>query len=188
MVLLELITPMVKTYPSEKGRESVNNGLQILGGYGYTMDFILQQYLRDIRIISLYEGTTGIQSLDLLGRKITMKNGKALQLLSARIQGDIEAAMTYDDLKPYAQTLGKNLMMAQETLAFLMPFAMKGEFERFLSDATIFMEFFSTITIGWQWFKIATAAKQALVTGKTEYSTEFSKVKFIQCVSIISMK
>lgn len=176
-LLLELLTPMVKTYPAEKGRESVNNGLQILGGYGFTMDFILQQYLRDIRIIALYEGTTGIQSLDLLGRKITMKNGKALQLLAARIQEDIQAAMTYDDLKPYAQTLGKNLMMAQETLGFLMPFAMKGEFERFLSDATIFMEFFSTITIGWQWLKIATAAKQALVIGKTEYAAEFYESK-----------
>jgi alkylation response protein AidB-like acyl-CoA dehydrogenase len=176
-LLLELLTPMVKTYPAEKGRESVNNGLQILGGYGYTMDFILQQYLRDIRIIAIYEGTTGIQSLDLLGRKITMKNGKALQLLAAKIQEDIQAAMTYDDLKPYAQTLGANLLMVQETLGFLMPFAMKGEFERFLSDATIFMEFFSTITIGWQWLKIATAAKQALITGKTEYSPAFYESK-----------
>ncbi len=176
-LLLELLTPMVKTYPAEKGRESVDNGLQILGGYGFTMDFILQQYLRDIRIIAIYEGTTGIQSLDLLGRKMTMKNGKALQLLAARIQEDIAAASTYDDLKPYAQTLGKNLLMAQETLAFLMPFAMKGEFERFLSDATIFMDFFSTITIGWQWLKIATAAKQALVTGKTEYAADFYESK-----------
>ncbi len=67
---------MAKTYPSEKCQEAINNGLQIFGGYGYCMDFPLQQYYRDIRINSLYEGTTGIQSLDLLGRKVTIQNGK----------------------------------------------------------------------------------------------------------------
>ena len=76
-LLLEMIIPIVKTYPSEAGSASVNNGLQVLGGYGFCADFILQQYYRDIRISALYEGTTGIQSQDLLGRKVTMSNGKA---------------------------------------------------------------------------------------------------------------
>ena len=69
--LLEMIIPVVKTYPSEAGSYSVNNGLQVLGGYGFCSDFILQQYYRDIRISAIYEGTTGIQSQDLLGRKDT---------------------------------------------------------------------------------------------------------------------
>ncbi len=64
-LLLELLTPVAKTYPSEKGKQAVDAGLQVLGGYGFCTDFVLQQYLRDIRIMSLYEGTTGIQSLDL---------------------------------------------------------------------------------------------------------------------------
>ena len=67
--LLELLTPVVKTYPAEKGKEAVDTGLQVLGGYGFCMDFDLQLYYRDIRIISIYEGTTGIQSLDLMARK-----------------------------------------------------------------------------------------------------------------------
>lgn len=87
-LLLEFLTPIAKTYPSEMGRIAINNGLQVLGGYGYCMDFPLQQYLRDIRIMAIYEGTTGIQSLDLLGRKIPMENGKALQLLTARDDDD----------------------------------------------------------------------------------------------------
>ena len=82
-LLLELLTPLVKTYPSEMGAVAVSNGLQILGGYGFTIDFILQQYHRDIRIFTLYEGTTGIQSLDLLGRKIPMQRGKAVEFLAA---------------------------------------------------------------------------------------------------------
>ncbi|MEL7145998.1 MAG: acyl-CoA dehydrogenase family protein, partial [Bacteroidota bacterium] len=81
-LMLELLTPIVKTYPAEKGKEAIDNGVQVLGGYGYTTDFILQQYYRDVRIISIYEGTTGIQSLDLLGRKAMMKNGAVLQDLA----------------------------------------------------------------------------------------------------------
>ncbi len=76
--LLEMIIPVVKTYPSEAGIYSINNGLQVLGGYGFCSDFILQQYYRDIRISSIYEGTTGIQSQDLLGRKMMLIMVKAL--------------------------------------------------------------------------------------------------------------
>ncbi|MEZ4985883.1 MAG: acyl-CoA dehydrogenase family protein [Saprospiraceae bacterium] len=65
-LLLEILMPVTKTYPSEKGKQAVDNGLQVLGGYGFCSDFVLQQYYRDIRIFSIYEGTTGIQSLDLL--------------------------------------------------------------------------------------------------------------------------
>ena len=74
--LLEMIIPVVKTYPSEAGIYSINNGLQVLGGYGFCSDFILQQYYRDIRICSIYEGTTGIQSQDLLGRKMMLNEGE----------------------------------------------------------------------------------------------------------------
>ncbi|HAK80040.1 MAG TPA: acyl-CoA dehydrogenase, partial [Runella sp.] len=72
-LILELLTPIAKTYPTEMGLVAVSNGLQVLGGYGFTEDFPLEQYYRDIRITPIYEGTTGIQSQDLLGRKMTMK-------------------------------------------------------------------------------------------------------------------
>lgn len=176
-LLLEVLTPIVKTYPSEMGLTSISNGLQILGGYGFCNDFPLQQYYRDIRITSLYEGTTGIQSLDLLGRKMTLRNGKGLQLLAAEIQQTIEAAMTFDDLKAYAQKLVDDLKLNQKVLGFLMPFAMKGEHERFLSDATIFMELMSTTMIAWQWLKLATVAKQKLVMGNGEQQDEFYESK-----------
>lgn len=175
--LLELLTPIAKTYPSEMGQVSVSNGLQVLGGYGFCSEFVLQQYYRDIRIMAIYEGTTGIQSLDLLGRKTTMKNGKAVQLLGAEIQKTIEAANTYDELKPYAKTLGGKLGEMQEILMHLMPFAMQGDYERFLSDATAYMEYAGTIVIGWQWLQMAVAAKQALVTGKLTYGEQFYESK-----------
>ncbi|MBX2872204.1 MAG: acyl-CoA dehydrogenase [Saprospiraceae bacterium] len=172
-LLLELLTPITKTYPSEKGRKSIDNGLQILGGYGFCTDFVLQQYYRDIRIFSLYEGTTGIQSLDLLARKVTMNNGRALQLLVAEMQEAIEAAMTYDELKPYAKALGDKMQLTQQVLGHLLAYAMKGKYQEFLADATIFMEFMGTIVIAWQWLKLATVAKEALVTGQGKYTAEF---------------
>jgi butyryl-CoA dehydrogenase len=177
LLLLELLTPIVKTYPAEKGKQAVDTGLQILGGYGFCMDFILQQYLRDIRIISIYEGTTGIQSQDLLGRKVTMQNGKALQLLAGLIQDDIKSAMAYEELHAASKDLGASLMLVQEVLAKLLPHAMKGNYERYLADATIFMDLFGTIVIGWQWLKIAHKAKAALAAGDTSQTKAFYESK-----------
>jgi len=176
-LLLELLTPIAKAYPSEKGREAVDNGLQVLGGYGFCDDFVLQQYYRDIRIMAIYEGTTGIQAQDLLGRKVTMQQGKAVQYLAAEIQRDIQQALTYDELKPYAAKLGEKLQLAQRVLGQLMPYAMKGQYERYLSDATVFLQFMSTIAVAWQWLKMATAAKEAMVTGDEAYGLPFLESK-----------
>lgn len=175
--LLEMIIPVVKTYPSEAGSYAVNNGLQILGGYGFCSDFILQQYYRDIRISAIYEGTTGIQSQDLLGRKMTMGNGEGLKLLAAEIQKTLEEASNYEALLPYVKTLGEKLEMTQQILGSLMPFAMKGDYERFLADATIFMEFFSLVILGWTWLDMGVHVQQALLTGTGNYSDDFYNSK-----------
>lgn len=172
-LLLELLTPLVKTYPAEMGQVSVNNGLQILGGYGFCSEFVLQQYYRDIRIMAIYEGTTGIQSLDLLGRKITMKGGKAVQLLGSEMQAAMQEANTYDELKPYAKVVGEKMAETAKVVEYLMQFAMKGQHERFLADATLFMDFFGTIVLGWLWLRMGTVAKKALVTGNLTQTSEF---------------
>jgi len=176
-LLLELLTPIAKTYPSEMGRVSISNGLQVLGGYGFCTEFMLEQYYRDIRIMSLYEGTTGIQSLDLLGRKVVMKNGESMKHLTKEIINTIKEAQNYDDLKPYAERLKRASKNLEETLMHLLQFAMSGNHERYISDATIFMEFMSNVLIGWQWLKMATCAKTALVTGSTTQSNDFYESK-----------
>ena len=156
--LLELLTPMVKTYPSEAGKRSVDNGLQVLGGAGFCDEYVLQQYYRDIRIMSIYEGTTGIQSLDLLGRKIFMADGKALTHLCQEITATLGLCQSIPELAPYAQQLQAQLELNQQLLQHLAPLAAQGDFEALLSDASLYMEFLSNVVVAWQWLKMALAA------------------------------
>ena len=176
-LLLEMIIPIVKTYPTEAGTLSVSNGVQVLGGYGFCSDFILQQYYRDIRIFSIYEGTTGIQSQDLLGRKVPMENGKALELLLTEILHTITEAMEFDELRSSAKILGDKIKLTRSVLDFLVPFAKKGNYERFLSDANLFMEFLSHVVIGWLWLDIAVNAQRNILEGDQTYSKTFYESK-----------
>ena len=162
-LLLEILTPMAKTYPSEMGVLSTSQSVQTFGGYGFTEDFPVEQYYRDIRITPIYEGTTGIQAQDLLGRKMTMKGGKAAQLLFAEISKAIADASTYDELKPYADKMKAELKQVQEVMIALMPHALS-DVERYLSDATLFLEMMGNIVVAWQWLKQATVATRTLLT------------------------
>jgi butyryl-CoA dehydrogenase len=176
-LLLEFLTPITKTYPSEKGKLAVDNGLQILGGYGFCADFILQQYYRDIRIMSIYEGTTGIQSLDLLGRKVLMENGLVLKTMLAEIQSTIYEAKKETNLVKTAQELEEQLPLVEATLAHLIPIAMKGETEKFVSDATLFMEAIGSIIVAWQWLKIGISASNELKSSNLGFSESMLKNK-----------
>lgn len=164
-LLLEILTPIMKTYASEQGNRSTSLALQIYGGYGYTVDFPAQQYYRDLRIMSLYEGTTGIQSLDLLGRKVTMENGKAAQLLVKNILATTQAAAAYAALQPQAEALQKEVQRLGSTLEALSAYAKAGHVERYIADATVFMEMASYIVIAWQWLHQSLVAQRCLEAG-----------------------
>lgn len=176
-LLLEFLTPITKTYPSEKGKLAVDNGLQVLGGYGFCADFILQQYYRDIRIMSIYEGTTGIQSLDLLGRKVLMENGLVLKTMLSEIQQTISEGKMDERLVVTAKELEDQLPMVEATLAHLIPIAMKGETEKFVSDATLFMEAVGSIVVAWQWLKIGITASNLLRSSDVAFSETMLKNK-----------
>lgn len=164
-LLLEILTPVVKTYSSEQGNRAASLAIQVLGGYGYTADFPQQQYYRDLRIMAIYEGTTGIQSLDLLGRKMTMENGAALLQLAQHIGSTIQEAVQHPTLQPYANTLQIEMNRMGRTLRELGQFAQQGDAERYLADATVFMEMAGYVIIGWQWLKMAVVAQKALDAG-----------------------
>jgi butyryl-CoA dehydrogenase len=164
-LLLEILTPIVKTYSSEQGSRSAALAVQTLGGYGFTMDFPVQQHYRDLKIMSIYEGTTGIQSLDLLGRKATMEKGKAMALLLQEMKKTADGARKDPELEPYGRQLDAAMAKVQTVLGHLVTFA-GTDVNRFLSDATVFMEHVSYVVIAWQWLKMAATAQEILVKGQ----------------------
>lgn len=176
-LLLELLTPIAKSFPSEYGNESVSLGMQVLGGAGYTDDFVLEQIFRDIRVNSIYEGTTTIHGLDLLGRKMMMKGGKPVQLLTEEIQATIGEAMAIEETKAMAENLGKSLMSVQQVMGHLMGLAKSEDPKIFLADATIFLDYFSLHVIGWLWLREAVAATKGLPTADGQDETNFYKSK-----------
>jgi butyryl-CoA dehydrogenase len=161
-LLLELLTPIVKTYPSEMGNLSVSAGLQCLGGYGYCKDFPLEQYYRDTRINSIYEGTTGIQGMDLLGRKMLMKNGQAAVLFFQEVGKTIHDAKIISGLENYASQMQEAMQLLQKTTSYLLGLAQKERPEVFLTDATLYLEMTGHITIAWQWLMQGMVAAKAL--------------------------
>jgi butyryl-CoA dehydrogenase len=161
-LLLDLLTPVAKSYPSEMGILSVSQGLQCLGGYGYCDEFPLEQYYRDVRIHPIHEGTTGIQGMDLLGRKVVMKNGKALFLFLEELDKAIAAGRAVPECAPCAEPLAAAAETLKEVTTSLTTLAMKGEIELFLADATLYLEFFGIVVIAWQWLLQAVTAAEAL--------------------------
>lgn len=180
-ILQEVLIPVCKSYPAEMGILSCSQGLQILGGYGYCDEFPLEQYYRDCRIHPLHEGTTGIQGIDILGRKMTMKKGKGLQLYLTEVRKTIAAAREDAELKPYAQALETVLGKLESVTAHLVGIAAQGNQEFFLADATLFLEFFSIIAIAWQWLLQAATAKKALATNPLQADVNFYQGKIHTC-------
>lgn len=161
-LLLDLLTPVAKTYPSEMGLLSISQGLQCLGGSGYCDDYPLEQHYRDARIHTIHEGTTGIHGLDLLGRKIMMKNGKAYKLYMEEVQKTIREAENFEPLQPYTQKLNDSLAMLQKVTSHLMGVREKGTPELFLADATLYLELFGIISVAWQWLVQAAVVVKAV--------------------------
>jgi butyryl-CoA dehydrogenase len=161
-LLLEILTPVAKSYPSEMGVHAISQGLQCLGGSGYCDDYPLEQYYRDSRIHPIHEGTTGIQGMDLLGRKVIMQNGQAFLLYINELQDTITAAKEYKDLEKSACELNETLTKLQEVTQHLLSIAQQQGPEAFLADATLYLEFFGIVTIAWQWLLQGIAAQKAL--------------------------
>jgi butyryl-CoA dehydrogenase len=163
-LLLDLLTPIAKSFPSEMCCLSTSAAVQILGGAGYTTDFPVEQYYREARIHPIHEGTTGIHGLDLLGRKITIHNGKAAQIYFEEVSKAIKEASQVTEIQLFSEKLQKYLGKAQQATGHLLGLAGKGEIEKYLADATLYLEMFGIITIAWQWLNQALIAQQNLAT------------------------
>lgn len=178
-LLLDLLTPVAKSYPSEMGILSTSLGIQCFGGYGYCQDFPAEQYYRDMRIHPIHEGTTGIQGMDLLGRKVIMKDGCALVLFKAEVQAALDAAGKYPELKKMADGLGDAMQDLEAVTMHLAAIGMEKGPEVYLADATLYLELFGIVTIAWQWLLQATVASAALQNKISAADTHFYTGKIL---------
>lgn len=176
--LLDLLTPVAKSYPSEMGIPSISQGLQILGGYGYCDEFPLEQYYRDARIHPIHEGTTGIQGITLLGRNVVMKNGLAFKLYLEEVQKTIQEAEAFSELKFYAQQLKEALEKLQKVTLHLVGLAGSKGPEVFLADSTLYLELFGILSIAWQWLLQALSIQKALSQSPSGSEADFYQGKF----------
>ncbi|MBB2486003.1 acyl-CoA dehydrogenase [Mitsuaria sp. WAJ17] len=153
-LLLEVLIPIAKSWPSEWCLEANSLAIQVLGGYGYTRDFPVEQHWRDNRLNMIHEGTHGIQALDLLGRKVVMEGGTALMALARRINETIAAAGQVPGLAEAANQLAQAL--AQVGAATKAAWS-TGEPEAALANATPYLQAFGHTVLAWIWLDVVLA-------------------------------
>ena len=154
-LLLEVLTPIAKSWPSEWCLEANSLAIQIHGGYGYTRDFPVEQYWRDNRLNMIHEGTHGIHGMDLLGRKVRMDGGRAMELLAQRIADTAARARVQPELAGYAAAL----QSAWERIAAATRAAWSdGDPGSALANAVPYMQAFGHGVLAWIWLDVATAA------------------------------
>jgi butyryl-CoA dehydrogenase len=157
-LLLEVLTPIAKSWPSEWCLEANSLAIQVLGGYGYTRDFPVEQYWRDNRLNMIHEGTHGIQALDLLGRKVVMDGGAGLAVLREAIAATVERATAVDVVAEHAQPLAD----AVERLAAATRDAWStGVPEEALANATPYLQAFGHVVVAWIWLDVAVRVARA---------------------------
>jgi alkylation response protein AidB-like acyl-CoA dehydrogenase len=150
-LLLEVLTPIAKSWPSEWCLEGNSLAIQVHGGYGYTRDFPVEQYWRDQRLNMIHEGTHGIQALDLLGRKVVMDGGAGLKLLASRIGATIERAGHADGFAAHANALAAAL---QSLGAATQSAWATGVPEEALANATPYLQAFGHVVLAWMWLEV----------------------------------
>ncbi len=156
-LLLEVLTPIAKSWPSEWCLEANSLAIQVLGGYGYTRDFPVEQYWRDNRLNMIHEGTHGIQALDLLGRKVVMDGGAGLKLLAGRISATAQSAGQVAGLAEPANALAGAL---QRLGAATKSAWATGVPEEALANATPYLQAFGHVVLAWMWLDVALACER----------------------------
>jgi alkylation response protein AidB-like acyl-CoA dehydrogenase len=172
--LLEVLTPIAKSWPSEWCLEANSLAIQIHGGYGYTRDFPVELYWRDNRLNMIHEGTHGIQGLDLLGRKVNLDDGAAFAQLGVKIAKTVHMAGTIPELSIFSLALDQGF----ERLRAATHAAWETEIpEDATANATAYLQAFGHLTIAWIWLELAITAVRLLDDEKSLASQEFLRGK-----------
>ena len=160
--LLDLLTPIVKSWTAEYGCKANDLAIQVLGGSGYTRDYPVEQFYRDNRLNPIHEGTNGIQALDLLGRKMTQNNGAGFRALLGHVRASIAEARETDLAAPLAAELEQALATVERTAGSLMTAMGEQGPERVLTNAWVYLDLMGRFVVGWLWLRQATVAARGL--------------------------
>jgi len=163
--LLDLLTPIVKAWPSEFCLKANELAIQILGGHGYTREYPVEQYYRDNRLNPIHEGTNGIQSLDLLGRKLAQDGGAGLKQLLRLIAETSRRAKAYEILTELRQPLEQLVARLQTVTLGLLGDLAQGKVNATLANSALYLKAFGHTVIGWRWLEQAIHAQQGLANG-----------------------
>ncbi|CAG2160618.1 acyl-CoA dehydrogenase [Cupriavidus numazuensis] len=171
-LLLDILTPVAKSWPSQWCLEANSLAIQVHGGYGYTREYNVEQFYRDNRLNPIHEGTHGIQGLDLLGRKVVMHDGFAFSLLRERVERTCDRARNAGDadLSRYALALTLSVSRLADVTRQLWA---AGDVNVTLANASVYLEAFGHVVLAWIWLEQALLAQQALYCAGSDADAEF---------------
>ena len=166
-MMIGLLTPVIKGYGTDKGYEVATNMQQVFGGHGYIEEWGMSQFVRDARIAQIYEGTNGVQAMDLCGRKLAQKGGAAIQAFFKVVGEDIAAAKDDEALARMAGALEKALGQQQAATMWFMQNAMQNP-NHLGAGAHHYMHIMGIVSLGWMWLRMAKTAAAALAGGSDD--------------------
>lgn len=160
--MVEVLTPIGKAYATDRSFEVCVKAIQVLGGYGFCEDYLVEQYARDCKITSIFEGTTGIQAIDLFGRKINLRKGEAFQTIITKIEQTIKETSGVSELSQYTEEVGKHLAGLKEITNILREQSSSKNAYQAYSWATPYLEIFGDVVLGWMFLWQARVAYDKL--------------------------
>jgi alkylation response protein AidB-like acyl-CoA dehydrogenase len=168
--ILNFLTPIIKSWPSEWGPKSNDLAIQVLGGHGYVNEHPVEMFYRDNRLNPIHEGTTGIQSLDLLCRKVSMNDFKGYQAFLTEMYDTVDSAQSHEKLQLYAQQLKDTLDNLKAVTTAVLDASKTQNIDMVFSNSVSYLNMFGHITIAWLWLRQAEVATKAL--DKTPHSDD----------------
>ncbi|RWI54736.1 MAG: acyl-CoA dehydrogenase [Mesorhizobium sp.] len=177
---LDFLTPIVKSWPAKHCLEANKDAIQILGGYGYSREYPVEQIYRDNRLNEIHEGTTGIQAIDFLNRKLAIEDGAGLRELLDRISSDVAIAAAVPELAALAERLQNAASSVARTAAALENKRRTERADRFIENASLFLDMAGHLVIGWIWLRQAISAASARL-GDVGADRAFYDGKLLSC-------
>jgi len=180
--LVALMTPLIKAFCTDTGFEMANLALQCFGGHGYIREYGMEQFVRDARIAQIYEGTNGVQAMDLLGRKVPDGNGRLVRRFVAIVERDLTAVAEDPALVPIAQRVREAVGLLERVTGTTMARAANNP-DEIGAVAADYLRLFALVAVGWMWARMAgigeSKANSAGVVASKRSTAEFFVTKLL---------